>query len=254
MEKIGFIITLTFIFVMMAGCGKSNGNGKIGNTLEVVIYYESVDVTECKEELHNWFGEKYEILSEEYKTDEEQYNDYKNNYDLDGNMFNPETGKMVICTILIGNIKDQNEADKIKQDISEIKNVGLVKIAYPYAKQDTVIISTEESKETEKHRDEVMVSFYYQAENAEQCENGIVAYIKDNYSVEGVGYTNFTDDMNKYKEENPDEIVVVPKNNLFICNMRINNIKSEAEIKTLVAEIEKDEKASQVNYIYPTYD
>lgn len=48
-------------------------------------------------------------------------------------------------------------------------------------------------------------------------------------------------------------MVVVPQKNIFICKMRIKNIKSESDIKTIVAEIEKDEKVSQVEYIRPTY-
>lgn len=48
-------------------------------------------------------------------------------------------------------------------------------------------------------------------------------------------------------------MVVVPQKNVFICKMRIKNIKSESDIKTIVAEIEKDEKVSQVEYIRPTY-
>lgn len=43
------------------------------------------------------------------------------------------------------------------------------------------------------------------------------------------------------------------KKNVFICKIRIKNIKSESDIKTIVAEIEKDEKVSQVEYIRPTY-
>lgn len=48
-------------------------------------------------------------------------------------------------------------------------------------------------------------------------------------------------------------MVVVPQKNVFICKIRIKNIKSESDIKTIVAEIEKDEKVSQVEYIRPTY-
>lgn len=33
----------------------------------------------------------------------------------------------------------------------------------------------------------------------------------------------------------------------------LKNIKNESDIKTIVAEIEKDEKVSQVEYIRPTY-
>ena len=46
---------------------------------------------------------------------------------------------------------------------------------------------------------------------------------------------------------------VVPQKNIFICKIRIKNIKNESEIKTIIAEIEKDEKVSQVEYIRPTY-
>lgn len=48
-------------------------------------------------------------------------------------------------------------------------------------------------------------------------------------------------------------MVVVPQKNIFICKIRIKNIKNESEIKTIIAEIEKDEKVSQVEYIRPTY-
>lgn len=218
MKKLGFIFALVAAIVMMTGCGKSNSN--TGKTLELVIYFESSDVSSCKEELHKWLGDKYEILSEEYKTDEEQADEFRDKYDLNENMFNIETGKVTVCTLLLDNIKDETEAEKIKQGMGEVKNVGLVKMSYPYEKQD---------------------------------ENGIVASIKDKYSVEEVGYTNFSEDIKKYKEQNPDEVVVVPQKNIFICKIRIKNIKNESEIKTIVAEIEKDEKVSQVEYIRPTY-
>ena len=67
MKKLGFIFALVAVIVMMTGCGKSNSN--TGKTLELIIYFESSDVSSCKEELHKWLGDKYEILSEEYKTD-----------------------------------------------------------------------------------------------------------------------------------------------------------------------------------------
>lgn len=251
MKKIGFIFTLAVVIVMMTGCGKSNSN--MGKRLELVIFFESQNVSLCKEELHARLGDKYEILSEEYKTSEEQANEYSDKYDLDENTFNIETDKVTICTILLDNIKDENEADKIKQDLSEVKNVGLVKMLYPYEKQDKIVITTEESEEILKYKDEIILSFYYEADNEEQCANGIVAYIKDNYSVEEVSFTNFTEDIKKYKEENSDEMVVVPQKNIFICKIHINNIKDESEIKKIIAEIDKDEKASQIEYIQPTY-
>ena len=247
----GFIFALVAAIVMMTGCRKSNSN--TGKTLELIIYFESSDVSSCKEELHKWLGDKYEILSEEYKTDEKQADEFRDKYDLNENMFNIETGKVTICTLLLDNIKDETEAEKIKQGMGEVKNVGLVKMSYPYEKQDEPVIITEESEEILKYKDEIVLSFYYEADNEEQCENGIVASIKDKYSVEEVGYTNFSEDIKKYKEQNPDEVVVVPQKNIFICKIRIKNIKNESEIKTIVAEIEKDEKVSQVEYIRPTY-
>lgn len=107
--------------------------------------------------------------------------------------------------------------------MGEVKNVGLVKMSYPYEKQDEQVIITEESEETLKYKDEIVLSFYYEADNEEQCENGIVASIKDKYSVEEVGYTNFSEDIKKYKEQNPDEVVVVPqKMFLFVrCVLKI---------------------------------
>lgn len=251
MKKFRFIFALVAAVFMITGCGKSNSN--TGKILELIIYFESSDVSSCKEELHEWLGDKYEILSEEYKTDEEQADEFRDKYDLNKNMFNIETGKVTVCTLLLDNIKDETEAEKIKQGMGEVKNVGLVKMSYPYEKQDEQVIITEESEETLKYKDEIVLSFYYEADNEEQCENGIVASIKDKYSVEEVGYTNFSEDIKKYKEQNPDEVVVVPQKNVFICKIRIKNIKNESEIKTIVAEIEKDEKVSQVEYIRPTY-
>ena len=209
MKKLGFIFALVAVIVMMTGCGKSNSN--TGKTLELIIYFESSDVSSCKEELHKWLGDKYEILSEEYKTDEEQADEFRDKYDLNENMFNIKTGKVTVCTLLLDNIKDETEAEKIKLGMGEVKNVGLVKMSYPYEKQDEPIIITEESEETLKYKDEIVLSFYYEADNEEQCENGIVASIKDKYSVEEVGYTNFSEDIKKYKEQNPDEVVVVPQ-------------------------------------------
>lgn len=107
--------------------------------------------------------------------------------------------------------KELMNNEKIKQGMGEVKNVGLVKMSYPYEKQDEQVIITEESEETLKYKDEIVLSFYYEADNEEQCENGIVASIKDKYSVEEVGYTNFSEDIKKYKEQNPDEVVVVPQ-------------------------------------------
>ena len=182
MKKLGFIFALVAAIVMMTGCGKSNSN--TGKILELVIYFESSDVSSCKEKLHEWLGDKYEILSEEYKTDEEQADEFRNKYDLNENMFNIETGKVTICTLLLDNIKDETEAEKIKQGMGEVKNVGLVKMSYPYEKQDEQVIITEESEENLKYKDEIVLSFYYEADNEEQCENGIVASIKDKYSVE----------------------------------------------------------------------
>lgn len=86
MKKLGFIFALVTAIVMITGCGKSNSN--TGKTLELVIYFESSDVSSCKEELHKWLGDKYEILSEEYKTDEEQADEFRDKYDLNENMFN----------------------------------------------------------------------------------------------------------------------------------------------------------------------
>lgn len=221
MKKLGFIFALVAVIVMMTGCGKSNSN--TGKTLELIIYFESSDVSSCKEELHKWLGDKYEILSEEYKTDEEQADEFRDKYDFIENMFNIETGKVTVCILLLDNIKDETEAEKIKQGMGEVKNVGLVKMSYPYEKQDEQVIITEESEETLKYKDEIVLSFYYEADNEEQCENGIVASIKDKYSVEEVGYTNFSEDIKKYKEKNPDEVVVVPqKMFLFVrCVLKI---------------------------------
>ena len=56
MKKLGFIFALVAAIVMMTGCGKSNSN--TGKTLELVIYFESSDVSSCKEELHKWLGDK----------------------------------------------------------------------------------------------------------------------------------------------------------------------------------------------------
>ncbi len=48
---------------------------------------------------------------------------------------------------------------KIKQGMGEVKNVGLVKMSYPYEKQDEQVIITEESEETLKYKDEIVLSF-----------------------------------------------------------------------------------------------
>lgn len=49
--------------------------------------------------------------------------------------------------------------EKIKQGMGEVKNVGLVKMSYPYEKQDEQVIITEESEETLKYKDEIVLSF-----------------------------------------------------------------------------------------------
>ncbi len=110
MKKFRFIFALVAAVFMITGCGKSNSN--TGKTLELVIYFESSDVSSCKEELHKCLGDKYEILSEEYKTDEEQADEFRDKYDLNKNMFNIETGKVTVCTLLLDNIKDETEAEK----------------------------------------------------------------------------------------------------------------------------------------------
>lgn len=43
--------------------------------------------------------------------------------------------------------------------MGEVKNVGLVKMSYPYEKQDEQVIITEESEETLKYKDEIVLSF-----------------------------------------------------------------------------------------------
>lgn len=113
MKKFRFIFALVAAIVMMTGCGKSNSN--TGKILELIIYFESSDVSSCKEELHEWLGDKYEILSEEYKTDEEQADEFRDKYDLNKNMFNIETGKVTVCTLLLDNIKDETEAEKLSR-------------------------------------------------------------------------------------------------------------------------------------------
>ena len=56
MKKFRFIFALVAAVFMITGCGKSNSN--TGKTLELIIYFESSDVSSCKEELHKWLGDK----------------------------------------------------------------------------------------------------------------------------------------------------------------------------------------------------
>ena len=248
------LIVLGILTTFLSGCGEKEESSN--RQLQLTIYYEADTIEECKEQLVNPLKEKNNIICEDYVTNKEMFEEFKEQYGIDDNTVGSFVNeKEIICTIVVDQVANTEEVDAIISSIEENPKVIDVQKIYPFEDSTTVIAYFGETTEKECVIIEgrMELRFYYQAESESECENGIINYLKSKYDVKTVDYINFTDEMKKLKENSDDSDIFLDGKHIYVCGVYIDGVENKEAVEEIAADTECQEKVYDVHYTYPVY-